>query len=278
MKTKKISAFLFFFSFCFSLLAQDEFTYTVIGMKGSVTSKKLGREFQTGDVVSREDELIFKNPEDMVGMIRNDGKRFIYGNNKEKRNAKINSEDAIMLGKTRFEWKNITIKSLEELQQHLSEAPFIFLDSVAKIRIDQKTFPQNGRQYFYFNFLWKNPNGKAERIDKKLQYKKDTLIIRRSNIFKVDNSPVDPKEISDFKINYNNGGDPILIGDFKVIFPDAEKMKNEIGILVRKQQETGFTPKNIQGEVEAYIRQFYGAIDRINLVNYLKNNFGVAEK
>jgi hypothetical protein len=278
MKTKKISAFLFFFSFCFSLLAQDEFTYTVIGMKGSVTSKKLGREFQTGDVVSREDELIFKNPEDMVGMIRNDGKRFIYGNNKEKRNAKINSEDAIMLGKTRFEWKNITIKSLEELQQHLSEAPFIFLDSVAKIRIDQKTFPQNGRQYFYFNFLWKNPKGKAERIDKKLQYKKDTLIIRRSNIFKVDNSPVDPKEISDFKINYNNGGDPILIGDFKVIFPDAEKMKNEIGILVRKQQETGFTPKNIQGEVEAYIRQFYGAIDRINLVNYLKNNFGVAEK
>ena len=166
MKIKKISAFLFFFSFCFTLLAQDEFTYTVIGMKGSVTSKKAGREFQTGDVVSREDELTFKNPEDMVGLIRNDGKRFIYGNRKERRNVKVNSEDAIMLGKTRFEWKNITIKSLEELQQHLSEAPFIFLDSVAKIRMDQKTFPQNGRQYFYFNFLWKNPKGKTERIDK----------------------------------------------------------------------------------------------------------------
>jgi len=278
MKIKKISAFLFFFSFCFSLWAQDEFTYTVIGMKGSVISKKAGREFQTGDVVSREDELTFKNPDDMVGLIRNDGKRFIYGNRKERRNVKVNSEDAIMLGKTRFEWKNITIKSLEELQQHLSEAPFIFLDSVAKIRMDQKTFPQNGRQYFYFNFLWKNPKGKTERIDKKLQYKKDTLIIRRSNIFKVDNSAVDPKEVSDFKIYYNNGGDPVLIGDFKVIFPDAEKMKTEIGILVRKQQETGFTPKNIQSEVEAYIRQFYGAIDRINLVNYLKNNFGVSEK
>jgi hypothetical protein len=102
--------------------------------------------------------------------------------------------------------------------------------------------------------------------------------LRKGNIFKVDNSPVDPKDVSDFKILYNNGGDPVQIGEFKVIFPDAEKMKNEIGILVKKQQATNFAPKMIQGEVEAYIRQFYGSIDRINLVNYLKNNFGVPEK
>jgi len=258
--------------------AQDEHSYTVIGVKGSVTSKKAGKELQSGDAVSADDEVTFKEGEDLVGLIRDDGKRFVLYNRKEKKNYKVSVENSLMIGKTRFEWKTFTIKTLEELQQHLSEAPFIFIDSVAKIKIDQKTFPQNGRQYFYFNFLWKNPKGKTERIDKKLQYKKDTLILRKANIFKVDNSPVDPKDVSDFKILYNNGGDPVQIGEFKVIFPDAEKMKNEIGILVKKQQATNFAPKMIQGEVEAYIRQFYGSIDRINLVNYLKNNFGVPEK
>ena len=278
MKIKNLIALAFTFAFSISLFAQEEHSYTVIGVKGSVTSKKSGKEFQSGDAVSGEDEITFKEAEDMVGLVRDDGKRFVYLNRKERKNYKSSTENALMIGKTRFEWKNFTIKTLEELQQHLSEAPFIFLDSVAKIKIDQKTFPQNGRQFFYFNFLWKNPKGKTERIDKKLQFKKDTLIIRKSNIFKVDNSAVDPKDVSDFKIQYMNAGDPIMIGEFKVIFPDAEKMKNEIGILVKKQQATGFTPKNIQGEVEAYIRQFYGSIDRINLVNYLKNNFGVPEK
>ena len=55
-------------------------------------------------------------------------------------------------------------------------------------------------------------------------------------------------------------------------------MKKEIGIIVQQQQKVNFQPKMIQGEVEAYIRQFYGSIDRLNLVNYLKNNFGVPEK
>jgi hypothetical protein len=266
--------------FSFSISAQDSHTYTVIGVKGTVTSKKSGKDLQSGDAYSggEDEEITFKEEGDMAGLVRDDGKRFVLLNRKEKKGYKCSLEKAIMIGKTRVEWKNFSIKTLEELQQHLSEAPFFFLDSVAKFKIDRKTFPQNPRQFFYFNFLWKNPKGKAERIDKKLQFRADTLIIRQSNIFKVDNSPVDPKDISDFKINYMNTSDPVAIGDFKVIFPDAEKIRNEIGILVRQQQKAGFEAKVIQGEVEAYIRQFYGAIDRVNLINYLKNNFGVVDK
>lgn len=274
---------LFVLSFCLlfssSLLAQDEHSYTVIGVKGSVSSSKAGKELQTGDGITSDDEVTFKNPEDLVGLVRDDGRRFVLVNKKERKNYKISVENSLMIGKTRFEWKTFTLKTMDELKQHFSEAPFIFIDSVAKVKIDQKTFPQNGRQYFYFNFLWKNPKGKTERIDKKLQYKKDTLILRKSNIFKVDNSPVDPKDVSDFKLLYNDGGSlQVEVGEFKVIFPDPEKIKNEVGILVKKQQAAGFAPKMIQGEVEAYVRQFYGTIDRINLVNYLKNNFGVPEK
>jgi hypothetical protein len=70
----------------------------------------------------------------------------------------------------------------------------------------------------------------------------------------------------------------VKIGLFNVIFPDQEKMKTEVKMLVEKMQNNNFTPRVIQGEVEAYIRQFYGAIDKINLVNWLKNNFNVPVK
>lgn len=278
MKCKQLFLLLFLSIISLRLLAQDNHSYTVIGVKGSVSSQKIGKELQSGDVITGgEDEFTFKEENDMAGLVRDDGKRFVLLNRKEKRNYKCSMEKAIMIGKTRIEWKNLTIKTLEELQQQISEAPFVFLDTVAKIKLDQKTFPQNGRQFFYLNFLWKNPKGKAERIDKKLKYRKDTLILKRAEVFKVDNSPVDPKDVSDYKMLYM-AGDPVMIGDFKVSFPDEEKMKKEIGILVQYQQKLKFEPKMIQGEVEAYIRQFYGSIDRLNLINYLKNNFGVPEK
>ena len=279
MKIKQTIIFLFILLISAGIQAQTEHSYTVIGTKGSVSSKKAGKQLQSGDVITgAEDEFTFKDEKDMAGLIRDDGRRFVLLNRKEKRNYTCPMEKAIMIGKTRVEWKNLTIKTLEELQQLLSEVPFIFLDSVAKIKLDQKTFPQNGKNFFYFEYKWKNPKGKTEEIPKKLQFKKDTLIMKQANIFKVDNSPVDPKDVSDFKMLYMNGGDPVLIGNFNVLFPDAEKMKNEIGILVRTQQKVNFSAKMIQGEVEAYIRQFYGSIDRLNLVNYLKNNFGVPEK
>lgn len=279
MKANKLFLLPFAFILSLCLKAQDNHSYTVIGVKGVVISKNGGKELQSGDAITgEENEFTFKGENDMAGLIRDDGKRFVLLNRKEKRDYTCSMEKALMIGKTRFEWKNLTIKTLDELKQHLSEVPFVFLDTVAKIKIDQKTFPQNPRSFFYFNFLWKNPKGKTERVDKKLQSRKDTLIMRRSNIFKVDNSPVDPKDVSDFKMMYMNSGDPVEIGPFKAVFPEDEKIKNEIGILVRQQQKVGFDARLIQGEVEAYIRQFHGAIDRLNLINYLKNNFGVPEK
>jgi hypothetical protein len=280
MIMKKLLLLPFTFLFILCLQAQEEqHTYTVIGVKGVVINKSGGKELQAGDAISGSgQEFTFKGENDMAGLVRNDGKRFVLLNRKEKKDFTCNMEKALMIGKTRFEWKNLTIKTLDELKLHLSEAPFVFLDTVAKIKIDQKTFPQNPRSFFYFNFLWKNPKGKTERVDKKLNSKRDTLIMRRSNIFRVDNTPVDPKDVSDFKLMYMNAGDPVEIGPFRVEFPDDEKMKNEIGLLVRQQQKSGFDARMIQGEVEAFIRQFYGSIDRLNLINYLKNNFGIPEK
>jgi hypothetical protein len=278
-KFKIFAGFLFTVILSSALLAQDNHSYTVIGVKGKVISKQAGKELQTGDAISgAEGEFTFKGENDIAGLLRDDGKRFVLTNRKEKKDYTCSIDKAMMIGKTRIEWKSLTIKTLEELKEHLTELPFIFLDTVSKIKVDQKTFPQNPRSFFYFNFLWKNPKGKAERIDKKLQFRKDTLIMRRGNIFKVDNSPVDPKDVSDFKMMYMNNGEPVEIGSFTVVFPDEEKIRNELSMLVKKQQSLNFEPKMIQGEVEAYIRQFYGSIDRLNLVNYLKNNFGVPEK
>jgi len=273
---RKYILLLFLSSLVFKGFAQN-YTYHVLTMKGSVVSKNMGREFQTGDIISTDDELTFKGTDDLVGLVRSDGKRFVLKNKEEKKGVKLKYEEAKMIGKTRIEWKNLTLSTLEDLREYFTDAPFIFLDSVAKIRINAKTFAQHGAQFFYFRFLWKGPNGEEE-VDKKLEFKKDTLVLRQSTIFKVDKKPIEQKDVKDYNMVYYSRGELIKIGVFNVIFPDQEKLKTEVGILVSKLKDAKMPPKNIQGEVEAYIRQFYGGIDRINLVHWLFRNFGVPEK
>jgi len=268
--------FLLFNLLTFSVLGQN-FTYYVLTMKGSVVSKNMGREYQTGDIITTDDELTFKGEEDMVGLIRSDGKRFVLKNTKEKKGARLKYDEAKMIGKTRIEWKNLTLNSLEDLQDYFSKAPFIFLDSIAKIRINPKTYSQNGAQFFYFQYFWKN-KGKLEQVDKKLEYKRDTLVLRQNTIFKVDKKPIEQKDVSDYNLMYYNRGEVLTIGPFNVIFPDQEKMQQEIKIMVDIHNRNKVPPKIIHSDVEAYIRQFYGNIDKINLINWLKRTAGVPEK
>lgn len=275
-KTQSLIRFLLFNLFIFNSLAQN-YTYHVLTMKGTVTSKNMGRPFQTGDFISTDDEVTFKGDEDMVGLIRSDGKRFVLKNKEQKKGIHVKFDEAKMIGKTRVEWKNFTLNSLDDLKEYFSEAPFIFLDSVAKIRINQKTYAQNGNQYFYFRFNWKGPNG-PETVDKKLEFKRDTLILRQNTIFKVDKKPIQQKDVSDYDIWYANREEWTRIGAFNVVFPDQDQMKNEIKIMVDILKKNNVPPKIIHGDTEAYIRQFYGSIDKINLINWLSKNFGVPTK
>jgi hypothetical protein len=273
----RIYLLILIFNLLFLKVFAQNHSYHVLTMKGSVVSKNMGREFQTGDIISTDDELTFKGTEDMVGLVRSDGKRFILKNVEEKKGARLKYSESKMIGKTRIEWKNLTLSTLDDLKEYFTEAPYIFLDSVAKVRINNKTFPQNGAQFFYFHFYWKSPKGEEE-VDKKLEYKRDTLILRQSSIFKVDKKPIEMKDVREYSMVYYNRGELVKIGLFNVIFPDQEKMKAEVRMLVEKMQKNNFSPKVIHGEVEAFIRQFYGSIDKINLVLWLKNNFNVPIK
>lgn len=272
-KSRALLLFIVFNLLIFKSLAQ-KFTYHVLTVRGTVTSKNMGRQFQTGDFISTDDEVMFKGDEDMVGLIRSDGKRFILKNKEQKKGINVKFEEAKMIGKTRVEWKNLTLNSLEDLHEYFCESPFIFLDSTAKIRINRKNFTQNGAQYFYFHFNWKGPNG-VEPVDKKLDFKSDTLILRQKTIFNVDKKSIQQKDVSDYNLWYYNKGDLVRVGEFNVIFPDQELMKNEIKIMVDILKKNNVSPKIIHGDIEAYIRQFYGAIDKINLVNWLDRNFSV---
>ncbi len=260
----------------FSVLAQNH-TYYVLTMKGSVVSKNMGREYQTCDIITTDDEVTFKGEDDMVGLIRSDGKRFVLKNTKEKKGVKLKYDEARVIGKTRIEWKNLTLNTMDDLKDYFCDHPFIFLDSVAKVRINPKTYSQNGAQFFYFHFLWNGPNGE-EGVDKKLEFKKDTLILRQSTIFKVDKKPIQQKDVKDYTLTYYNRGELVQIGLFNVIFPDQEKMKTEIKIMVDILKRNNVPPKNIHGDCEAFIRQFYGSIDKINLIHWLKVNFEVPAK
>jgi hypothetical protein len=81
----------------FQVFAQTQ-AYHVLTMKGSVVSKNMGREFQTGDIISTDDELTFTGSDDMVGLVRSDGKRFVLKNVADRKGARLKYSEAKMIG------------------------------------------------------------------------------------------------------------------------------------------------------------------------------------
>ena len=249
-------------------------TYTVIGNKGDVMSNSLGRPYQAGDIISAEEQVTFKGIEDLVGLIRSDGRRFVLKNVEGKKNFTTNMKSCIVIGQTRVEWKNFLLNTRDDLRFYFSERPYIFLDSVSKIRINPKTHPQTGSQFFYFTFKWKGPKG-WETVDKKLNYKKDTLLLYKSSIFSVDKKPVKQEDVKDYVLMYFNKGELIKIGPFNVEFPDEDRLKAEVKIIVETQRKNNFSDKSISAEVEGFINQFYGNTDKINIQNWLAKHFDI---
>jgi hypothetical protein len=271
---QKLFSLLLVFSFVSVSKIIAQHTYTVIGNKGDVMSNSLGRPFQPGDIISVEEQVTFKGIEDLVGLIRDDGRRFVLKNIEGKKNFSANMKTCLVIGQTRVEWKNFLLTTRDDLRFYFSERPYIFLDSVSKIRINPKTHPQTGSQFFYFTFKWKGPKG-WETIDKKLHYKKDTLILYKSSIFSVDKKPIKQEDVKDYTLMYFNKGELNKVGPFNVEFPDEERMKAEVKIIVDIQRKNNFSDKTIAAEVEGFINQFYGNTDKINIQNWLAKHFDI---
>jgi hypothetical protein len=146
-----------------------------------------------------------------------------------------------------------------QLRQFLNENDsLLLLNGGFSLVLGKEAFPMDENHFFYVQYIWK-----GDTIAKRLGYRGDTLLIEDRELYKVDNNPVDPKEVSEkCTFWYRNEQTqesvayPGLNRPIYIVCADDEAIKAEVQMLLRPYKKQDF---HVRMKVtNTYLSRFYG--------------------
>jgi hypothetical protein len=256
-----ISTFIILFSVVQSF---GQTTFKVIKVNGDIVLKAKGVSLETGTVFSEKEDLLFRTEDATAAVINSQKGRFILtGKNHDLSTAKSNSLPSMYNISTRGSG---ALTNLIDLQAHFS-GNYVILGK-EKIKISSSNFPINDDSFFFIKYAYK-----GENINKKLDHSGDTLIIDRLKLFTIDGKQIPGPDNTNIALFYKKGADYLLINSFDLIFPDGQKIKKELKVILDEYKSK--SPNDKISEITYYINEFYGKVDGENLNKWLAVNFGL---
>jgi len=244
------------FSLLFSAAtAQD---YLVVGVKGNIKSKKNNKTLRPGDLIPESDLLTFKTADDFVTLYTKEGTRKI-ARYPETRFRQKNAVQELPLIVADGAPSSLPIDpffaKVEDAKKFFSERGFILFGPESRIKVPKSLFPLSKALFFYVNYDFKEDN-----VDKKVDYKADSVIFIKKNIFKIDGKEVDGKFAENWRLYYyfQPKNKHTFLGKFKPVFPVDERLKEETDVLVNMLKAKNATDETIVVELAGYMNQHYG--------------------
>lgn len=260
MKNPVRICWLLFLLFNCAAYGQDD--YKVIKVNGTITIKARGATLQTGTVFTDKDDLLFSTAEATAAVINSrKGRLILTSKNHDLSAARSNYLPAMYSMATRG-----ALISKSDLQNHFS-GKYAVLQKLLLV-INKANFPMNKDHFFFLRYAYK-----GENINKKLDFSGDSLIIDRKKLYTVDGNPIPGPDNTGIALYYRNGAESLLISKFELIFPDNEKLKQEVQVILDVCKNR--TDKEKLGEINSYINEFYGKVNSSNLTAWAQKNFNL---
>jgi hypothetical protein len=150
---------------------------------------------------------------------------------------------------------------------------YVIIEEV-RMKIGKDAFPMiKEEKFFYVDYEY---NG--EVISKMLKFSNDTLIMSKSDIFKIDGKAIENPYSIEIKLYYRNElkEESTPINTFNVVFPEKNALKQELKIILDELAKK--TEKQKFDDVLSYINEFYGKPDKENVKSFLITHFNLAVK
>ena len=245
----------------------------VIAVKGNIKSKKLGKNLRPGDIIPSEDIVTFRDKDDFLTLYTVDGvRKFVaYPEKRFKKKKNIfNLPEVLKDGQPSIIPVNPELKILEDSRLFFTTRPFLVLGGEMKMSLPKALFPMSKALFFYVNYDFKEDN-----IDKKIEYKIDSLIIRKRDMFKIDGKEVDSKYAENFKLYYYNQPKTkhTLIGKWKPMFPIDERLREETDVLLNLLKQKNADDTLIVTEMAGFFNQHYGNVESENFKKWIHDNY-----
>jgi hypothetical protein len=251
----------------FSMSALAQLPFKVITVNGEIIATKAKLTLENGVEVFSDDNFEFRKPNSRAAMINSERGRVVLT---EQNVADAFSRAAFAPAMSSVSARSGAVSSLAELQNIFSDKVLI-IDKV-ELQVGPEYFPMEEQKFFFLRYMYKN-----ERVNKRLAFKGDMLLIDMKEVLSVDGKPISESDASEFTLYYhkNIDGKPesVLISSFEPLFVSSEQVKPEIAIIV--DEFKGADNEKILAEVYDYLSSFYGKVDRPNLEKWLKKEFNL---
>jgi hypothetical protein len=258
---KPLISTLLFLSVVFSQVSgQNDFK--VIKVNGTILLKAKGVSLETGTVFSDKEDLLFRSEDATAAVINSQKGRLVLTNkNHDLSTASSNSLPSMY---------NISSRGglfSDNDPKTQFTGKYVVLDR-QKIVLDETDYPMDKDHFFFLRYIYK-----GEEINKKLEFSGDTLIIDKVTLLTVDGKPIPSPDNTSIQLFYYKGAESALISEFDLIFPDMKQLKKETEIILSEIKNK--SAKEKIGEVNSYINDFYGKVQRENLSKWLQISFGI---
>lgn len=245
----------------------DDDKYKVIKVNGQIQIKKTGKNLSQGDEFAPNTPLDFKTAESRAAVISSSKGRFVLtaDNNNSKGSNLVPAMNSVAT-------RSGAIINMIDLKNVFADN-YVIIEEV-RLKIGKDAFPMvEGETFFYVDYEY---NG--EVISKILDFSNDTLIISKSNIFKIDGNPIENPYTIEFKLYYRNEKkeESTPINSFNAIFPEKDALKQELKIILDEMVKK--TEKQKLDDVLSYINEFYGKPDKDNVKSFLSTQFNLVVK
>jgi len=237
--------------------ADKKSNYKVIKINGQILFVKTGNTMKRGDVFTSGTPLKFITNNSRAAVMSQSTRFILQANAKGK--VKILPATSNVTSRAG------ALINLVDLQNHFSGRYLIFDNE--KLQIGKEAFPMDENHFFYVKYDYK-----GESIAKQLSFEDNYLLIKKDQLFKVDEKPipVDEKEMTLFYRD-DETKKSYKINTFTPVFPDLNELKNEVKMLIDELGEC--TAETKLGQITAYVNDFYGKPQKDNLMNWLEQEF-----
>jgi len=255
------TALVFLLTGIVTVFGQDDFK--VIKVNGTIVLKAKGISLETGTVFSENEDLLFRSEDATAAVINSQRGRLVLTNkNHDLASAKSN----LLPSMYNISSRSALLSNDSDISTNFS-GKYVVIDK-QKINIDNRTYPMDKDNFFFLRYLYK-----GEEINKKLAFSGDTLILDKITLLTVDGNPIPGADNTSIKLFYRKGTESVFISEFDLIFPDMKQLVKETEIILTEFK--GKPAKTKVAEIDSFINEFYGKIQRENLTEWLETSFGV---
>ncbi len=235
---KKISCLLL----CVFSIAVSAQQYTVIHSIGKIIDTKSGKYLTKGVKIDESASLMFETKGARAAVLSSSRGRFVI---QEKSKSESKSDIVYTLSSVlspargRLSTRAAGINNKIDFENHFGDGPVAMLGGKYELTVSPNSYPINENQFFYAQYQYK-----GEAINKKLSNDGSSLLIMEDEFYSIDNSAIDPQEVSEIYLYYYNANtqestqltemriNPVCSDDLKSIADQLEYDKEGIMELI----------------------------------------------